>query len=176
MGVAPNSSISIGFSMVFHYKPSRYWGTPIYGTPHSKLRNQSFAMIMISQKGNSQKTTPGPGMKMRSCHCRAFAVEGSSGAAQPITWWLRHICNHHTAACEERSGALELGLSLYCFKQKAAVASSCKIKATCCHYRASLSGSILLEASKVLLLKNVAIEWHEDHGLSHDSSAWKDDF
>ena len=49
-------------------------------------------------------------------------------------------------------------LSLYCCERKAAMGSSWKIKATCCHYGASLSGSILLEASKVLLLKNIAIE------------------
>ena len=34
MGVSPNDCQMTYFNRMFHYKPSSYWGTPIYGNPH----------------------------------------------------------------------------------------------------------------------------------------------
>jgi hypothetical protein len=43
MGVPPDSPdhpFIDGFSMIFHYKPSRTWGTTIYGNLHMGIHQQ----------------------------------------------------------------------------------------------------------------------------------------
>ena len=53
MEVPLNHPFIDGFPTVFHYKPTNYWGTPIYGNPHKSFMfssnfNGLFRQVQVS--------------------------------------------------------------------------------------------------------------------------------